>query len=511
MMLSSFVDDDEKAMLMPNLDGQTENYQQTLRGKIFSTRFKIAFFGFLGFSSLMTMRVTMSIAIVKMVIDSGSSDGSYNENCPASIDRKIANHYDGTFDWTIREQSFILAAPFYGFVFTQLFGAVLASKYGGSRTFGYTVFFKAILLTLNPLFANLGVPWLVLLRLAEGMVEGLVISAFGHLTTRWSPKLERTMFYGLSLSGCSFGLVLCYPIAGYLTNLGFLDGWPLPFFLFGVLGVIWFFSWMYVASDSPDSHPRISECERNYINELTEVNDARKHSIPWKEMLKSRPFYGFLSAVMCTCGVDYALLTGLPLYFSDVLNFDLNTNALFCALLWLCCMIGSIIASFYTDFLREQHLVTTTFIRKANQMISAVFPAIFLVAAGYAECWSELAVFFLCVAGFFFGFFYAGGYCNNVDIAPYFSGACVALATAIGSLPSSFMPIAVGLLIDDNVHSAKLWLKCFYLMGFISILGGFLFLILGSGEAQPWDNPNNDTVEKEESEEAEMRVHKRKR
>ncbi|XP_075240086.1 vesicular glutamate transporter 2-like isoform X4 [Convolutriloba macropyga] len=66
------------------------------------------------------MRVTMSIAIVEMVTDQGTRDGSYNENCPASENVKLANTAAGTFDWTTNQQAHILAAPFYGYLASQL-------------------------------------------------------------------------------------------------------------------------------------------------------------------------------------------------------------------------------------------------------------------------------------------------------------------------------------------------------------------------------------------------------
>ena len=75
-------DSSELDNLMPRNDDY--NYHETTCEKLCSTRFKIALLGFLGFATLFSMRVIMSIAIVEMVYDQGTKDGSYDENCPVS-------------------------------------------------------------------------------------------------------------------------------------------------------------------------------------------------------------------------------------------------------------------------------------------------------------------------------------------------------------------------------------------------------------------------------------------
>ena len=51
-------------------------------------------------------------------------------------------------------------------------------------------------------------------------------------------------------------------LSGYLADVG---GWPLVFYFFGGLSIIWFFPWILLVYDSPELHPRISDKERLYI------------------------------------------------------------------------------------------------------------------------------------------------------------------------------------------------------------------------------------------------------
>ncbi|XP_075240084.1 putative inorganic phosphate cotransporter isoform X2 [Convolutriloba macropyga] len=132
------IEAEEQKNLLPQNASQ---YPKTFHEKFFSTRYRIAFLGFLGFASIFTMRVTMSIAIVEMVTDQGTRDGSYNENCPASENVKLANTAAGTFDWTTNQQAHILAAPFYGYLASQLPGtlAAIGNTVGSVPGFGMPI------------------------------------------------------------------------------------------------------------------------------------------------------------------------------------------------------------------------------------------------------------------------------------------------------------------------------------------------------------------------------------
>ena len=52
----------------------------------------------------------------------------------------------------------------------------------------------------------------------------------------------------------------------YLGYLAAEFGWESVFYVFGVLGLLWFIAWSLVVTDSPDTHTTISWQEREYIN-----------------------------------------------------------------------------------------------------------------------------------------------------------------------------------------------------------------------------------------------------
>ena len=55
------------------------------------------------------------------------------------------------------------------------------------------------------------------------------------------------------------------PLSGYLASVEWMGGWPLAFYVFGALGIIWSIVWWLIVFDSPASHPKISVQEKEYI------------------------------------------------------------------------------------------------------------------------------------------------------------------------------------------------------------------------------------------------------
>jgi sugar phosphate permease len=53
-----------------------------------------------------------------------------------------------------------------------------------------------------------------------------------------------------------------------ISHLGVLAnklGWESVFYVFGVLGIVWFLFWWWLVYDTPQSHPTISRQEKEYI------------------------------------------------------------------------------------------------------------------------------------------------------------------------------------------------------------------------------------------------------
>lgn len=230
------------------------------------------------------------------------------------------------YDWDPKEQGFILGSFFYGYVITQIPGGFAAEKWGGKWVYGLGCLWTAILTLLTPLAAELGVAAFTVLRVMEGLGEGVTYPAMHALMAQWVPLPERSRTVAFIAAGAQFGTVASFPISSTLSaNLG----WPSVFYFFGAMGLIWFAFWYFLVFSSPRSHPRISPSEKDYIERnLVQANtsfpDGKLPPPPIKSIFTSPPFLALIVANMCQNWGFYTLLTEIPTYLQNIQHFSLE-------------------------------------------------------------------------------------------------------------------------------------------------------------------------------------------
>ena len=120
------------------------------------------------------------------------------------------------------------------------------------------------------------------------------------------------------------------PLSGYLCEWGnffdIIEGWPLVFYFFGLLGLIFTILWYFLVFEKPSQHPSITDDEMNkifnnsdIIKEMVEqstvsfkldknehINQEKKKQlnkinskVPWKKMLKSKQVWVVAIAKFC--------------------------------------------------------------------------------------------------------------------------------------------------------------------------------------------------------------------
>lgn len=85
------------------------------------------------------------------------------------------------------------------------------------------------------------------------------------MVAKWVPSAERTTIGAFVMAGGIFGTIVSFPLAGWLCDLDFDNGWPLAFYVPGAIGILWFTGWIFLVYDNPSAHPRITENEKKFI------------------------------------------------------------------------------------------------------------------------------------------------------------------------------------------------------------------------------------------------------
>lgn len=239
-------------------------------GPYFGARHLFAILGFLGFANVYAMRVNLSVAIVAMVNNTaidpppGPPSNHTAHTCPLPPDpsNHTAPPSDGPFVWTAAQQATILGAFFWGYVSTQLPGGLLAERYGGKYVFGVGILITSVFTILTPLAADTGYFTLILVRVIEGLGEGVTFPTMHAMLARWAPEMERSKLSAFIYAGAPMGTVISMPLSGLLCDA---VGWESVFYIFGSAGVVWFVVWIWLVHNSPEEHLTISAEEKRYV------------------------------------------------------------------------------------------------------------------------------------------------------------------------------------------------------------------------------------------------------
>ena len=362
----------------------------------------------------------------------------------------------------------------------------MAERIGGKILFGGGVLVTAGLTLLTPVAARWSVYMLIGLRVLEGIAQGIAFPSMHVLLSCWIPPMERTRAVTFVYAGTQIGTVIGMLLSGVLCDYGFAGGWPSVFYVFGVAGCAWSFAWFLLCHNSPSTHPRISVAERQYIEKsMQSCETSVKPPTPWIKIATSRPFWACAIAHFANNWCFYTMLTCLPKYMRDVMQFDMTQNGILSALpyigTWFVMTGGGQLA----DFLRAPHRMQTTTVRKLFCAAGLLIPGTFLIAVGFLGCNRILVVSSIIVSISSVGLAPSGITVNHLDLAPNYAGTLMGLTNTIATVPGILGPQVVGALTYHQSTRGQ-WQKVFYIAAVIYAFGTTIFVMFGSGKQQDW-------------------------
>ena len=339
---------------------------------------------------------------------------------------------------------------------------------------------------LTPFAARLSVYMLIILRVLEGIGEGVTFPSMHALLSRWIPPVERSRAVTFIYAGCPLGTVIGMSLSGILCDHGFAGGWPSVFFVFGTAGCVWCFMWFILCRNSPSSHPSISEVERRYIEISLESREtSTKPPVPWTKIAMSPPLWACAAAHFASNWGSHTLLTCLPKYMRDVLQFDMTQNGILSGLPYMAAWLLMTVGGLFADWLSAPHRLQTGTVRKLFCGIGSVTPALFLIAIGFLGCNRVLIVTVVIIAVGASSLSVSGFAVNHLDLAPAYAGTLMGLTNTLATVPGFVGPQVVGVL-TYNQSTRGQWQKVFYIASAIYGFGAAVFLFFGSGKLQDW-------------------------
>ncbi|CAK1596028.1 unnamed protein product [Parnassius mnemosyne] len=418
-------------------------------------RYVLGIMGLFALANSLTMRVCLNMTITQMVLHTQLSQHIVGETCPDNNNVTAAGSSNSSvtfkgrdrYDWDETTQGLLLSAFYYGYVITHLPGGLVAEKFGGKWILGLGILCSSVATALTPWVVSLwGAIGLFCIRVIQGFGEGPVIPAFVLLLARWIPPPERSRFGAMIFGGAQIGNIF----GPYISGLILADGgdWANVYYVFGGLGMIWFIFWVLLCYSNPNSHPFISDEERNYLNKNVAASGLHKKldPVPFRALIRSAPLWVL---IMAAISHDWGYLTmnkDLPKYFSAVLKINIMDNGLMSTLPHIAMYISSFIFATFCDLCirKKWHSIGTG--RKIYTTIAYSVPALFIILALYSGCNRVEAVGFFIVSMVFLGGFYSSVKINAMDIAPNYAGTCSAFVNGIGAISGIITPYLIGLL-----------------------------------------------------------------
>ncbi|KAG5864163.1 hypothetical protein JTB14_019900 [Gonioctena quinquepunctata] len=393
-------------------------------------------------------RVSLSVAIVAMTDPNTSS----NKDIP-------------TYNWT--DKSVILSSFFCGYIFPQVGAGWLATHYGPKWFLVGSMAVCSVAGFFVPVSAaHFGSKGVMVCRALQGLSQGFIYPSIHSLFAKWAPKNERSLLANLLYSGGPCGTVVSMILTGYISASS--RGWPMVFYLFNGVGLLWCMGFSHFGCNSPSDHPSITMEEKRYIESTSNCGGSKQEmTTPWLKIFSTTPFWALL---LTQCGFLWGfgtLLTETPTYMDKVMNFDLKSNSMLSSLPyvshWLC---GSFFG-FISDFLINRRILSLATSRKTMNCIGFLIPALALVLLG--NCAS--------LSGFFI---------NHVDLSPTHAGLLMGICNGFGNIFSIFAPLLVQYMVEDE-EDPKQWRVIFYSSAALYVAANTIFIIFGSVDIQPWN------------------------
>lgn len=478
-------------------------------------RYILAALGFTGCVVQFTLNVCLSVAIVAMVKPVEKPHGrimlktnenftltaSINEDvtvCPSPYTteglayRTRAHNETGEFSWDEETQGHVLAAYYYGYVVTQLLGGRLSEMFGAKMVYGPGIACSGILTLFAPVAARANFYAFIAVRILTGAASGVAIPSLHVMFANWFPPGERAKISGVIFSATNVGSLLSMSLSGMVAEYG---GWPLVFYFFGSVTIMWFIPWMLLAFNTPHQHPRISQEEKNYIiSELGSSSNEKTCPVPWIEILTSGSVWAAIGMSCSMTWITFTFLTELPTYSKNILQFDITQSGLVSALPYLSTWISSIACGFLSQWLREKGYISHLNAYRIFNGIASCGPALSLLTITLVGCNTTVIIILLVVTLATRGAYFGGSYINHVDIAHNYAGTISGLMLTFSNSAGIFAPLLTGFLTQGQ-QNLQQWRYVFYISVGIVTVPFIIYLFYGSVDEQPWNRSKQSKKE----------------
>ena len=398
-------------------------------------------------------RIAISIAIIPMAEDNG---------------------------WSPTIQGAVMSAFFLGYVTLQIPAGYLSDRFGGKWVLGLGVLFWSLFTLLTPASAALGITMLLACRFLMGVAEAVTWPSIYSLYSRWVHPDRRASAVGLMNSGISGGSVIALICTPWLISAW---SWQGAFYLYGLLGILWFGVWAPLARSRP-TEPTQWETESATAQAPVETPQSDSASgtqypkLTVGRMLRSRAVWAIAIAHICINWSLYLVLSWFPTFVNRELGADLQLAGF----LALAPTIVSLIMAPFAGRLFDRLVAKghdRLKVRRTMQSLAFVGITAAMMAITLTDS-LILSVTVITLSNALTAFSIGGFATNHLDIAPNQSGLLMGVTNPLAAVSSSASVFVSGWIQDLSGG----WDAVFLTAAAVSVFGAVVYASLAGVERE---------------------------
>ena len=401
-------------------------------------------------------RIAISIAIIPMAEDNG---------------------------WSPTVQGAVMSAFFLGYVTLQIPAGYLSDRFGGKWVLGLGVLFWSLFTLLTPASAALGITVLLACRFLMGVAEAVTWPSIYSLYSRWVHPDRRASAVGLMNSGISGGSVIALICTPWLISVW---SWQGAFYLYGLLGILWFAVWAPLARsrpadktdwDTPDAAPAAAEA-----GSAADQNDVSAQTVyprlTVRGMLRSRAVWAIAIAHICINWSLYLVLSWFPTFVNRELGADLQLAGFLALAPTIVSLVMAPLAGRLFDRLVAKGRDRLT-VRRIMQSLAFVGITAAMMAITLTDS-LILSVTVITLSNALTAFSIGGFATNHLDIAPNQSGLLMGVTNTLAAVSSSASVFVSGWIQDLSGG----WDAVFLTAAGVSVFGAVIYASLAGVERE---------------------------
>lgn len=286
----------------------------------------------------------------------------------------------------------------------------------------------------------------------------------------WFPVKQRALAQGIFNSGASIGNVIAPVIIVYLYAQ---FGWKSTYLILGAIGFIWVIPWFILNKSKPESHPWITEEERNLIlNDRIENNDVAVQGEKSLSVFKILSFSQPWGILLCRFFIEpiwWFFAGWMPIYLNSKFGLSIEEIGKTMWISYLMAAAGGILGGFFTEEIIKRTSVDVG--RKASIVLGSLLIVIGFVSIIFFVDNSNYMTFIYLAGIALFGFQFAIGNIQTLS-SDLFRGPSVGTLAGLAGTIAAISPIIMNWFIGRITTGGS------YTPAFIAITGSVLLAVL---------------------------------